>query len=124
MARSEGSAQNSALDESEANTVLFYPKLAASAAFKSLFREGMSLVEDTAAYLDGPGREEQRVWRVVRVNRIEPVTNQDVGAYQKASGGEVKIFNGITQEGFDPQKQRARWPPDRRVQPWAPPSTG
>ena len=60
MALSEGSAQNSALDESEANTVLFYPKLAASAAFKTLFREGMSLVEDTAAYLDGPGREESR----------------------------------------------------------------
>ena len=39
---------------------MFYPKLAASAAFKTLFREGMSLVEDTAAYLDGPGREESR----------------------------------------------------------------
>ena len=31
-----------------------------SEAFKSLFREGMSLVEETAAYLDGPGREESR----------------------------------------------------------------
>ena len=35
-------------------------KLAASAAFKTLFREGMSLVEETAAYLDGPGRDESR----------------------------------------------------------------
>ena len=60
MARSEGSAHSTALDEAAANTVLFYPKLAASAAFKTLFREGMSLVEDTAAYLDGPGREESR----------------------------------------------------------------
>ena len=59
MARSEGSAQSTAIDEA-ANTVWFYPKLAASTAFKSLFREGMSLVEDTAAYLDGPGREESR----------------------------------------------------------------
>jgi regulator of CtrA degradation len=31
-----------------------------SEAFKSLFREGMNLVEETAAYLDGPGREEAR----------------------------------------------------------------
>jgi regulator of CtrA degradation len=60
MARSDGSAQSSAFDEAAANTVWFYPKLAASAAFKTLFREGMSLVEDTAAYLDGPGREESR----------------------------------------------------------------
>ncbi len=60
MGRSDGSAQSSAFDEAAANTVWFYPKLAASAAFKTLFREGMSLVEDTAAYLDGPGREESR----------------------------------------------------------------
>ncbi len=60
MGRSDGSAQSSALDEAAANTVWFYPKLAASAAFKTLFREGMNLVEDTAAYLDGPGREESR----------------------------------------------------------------
>jgi regulator of CtrA degradation len=59
MGRSEGTAQSTAIDEA-ANTVWFYPKLAASAAFKTLFREGMSLVEDTAAYLDGPGREESR----------------------------------------------------------------
>src|SRR3954467_12183350 len=31
-----------------------------SDAFRALFREGMSLVEETAAYLDGPGREESR----------------------------------------------------------------
>jgi regulator of CtrA degradation len=60
MGRSDGSAQSATLDDAAANTVWFYPKLAASAAFKALFREGMSLVEDTAAYLDGPGREESR----------------------------------------------------------------
>src|SRR5690349_18280209 len=32
----------------------------ASEAFRALFREGMGLVEETAAYLDGPGREESR----------------------------------------------------------------
>lgn len=32
----------------------------ASDGFKALFREGMLLVEDTAAYLDGPGRTESK----------------------------------------------------------------
>ncbi|WP_243374755.1 DUF1465 family protein [Microvirga solisilvae] len=31
-----------------------------SEAFSALFQEGMELVEETAAYLDGPGREESR----------------------------------------------------------------
>ena len=31
-----------------------------SDAFRALFREGMGLVEETAAYLDGPGRDESR----------------------------------------------------------------
>lgn len=31
-----------------------------SEAFRALFAEGMELVEETAAYLDGPGREESR----------------------------------------------------------------
>src|SRR5215210_8352478 len=31
-----------------------------SDGFKALFREGMLLVEDTAAYLDGPGRDESK----------------------------------------------------------------
>ena len=35
-------------------------RLATSESFKSLFREGMALVEETAAYLDGGGREEVR----------------------------------------------------------------
>jgi regulator of CtrA degradation len=36
--------------------VAFSEKLTASPMFTSLFREGMALVEETAAYLDGPGR--------------------------------------------------------------------
>ncbi|MGA7673901.1 MAG: DUF1465 family protein [Rhizomicrobium sp.] len=32
-----------------------------SALFQRTFDEGMSLVEETARYLDGPGREEQRI---------------------------------------------------------------
>ncbi len=40
--------------------VAFGARLAASPAFKELFRDGMSLVEETAAYLDGPGRAESK----------------------------------------------------------------
>ena len=40
--------------------VSFAARLAASEAFKSLFREGMTLVEEAAAYLDGPGREDAK----------------------------------------------------------------
>jgi regulator of CtrA degradation len=36
--------------------VIFSEKLASSAAFAALFREGMDLVEETAGYLDGEGR--------------------------------------------------------------------
>ena len=41
---------------SNSGPVVFSEKLAASPMFASLFREGMALVEETAAYLDGPGR--------------------------------------------------------------------
>ena len=40
--------------------VSFGEKLAASGAFDALFRDGMKLVEDTAAYLDGDGRDQSR----------------------------------------------------------------
>ena len=40
--------------------VSFGQKLAGSEAFKSLFKEGMYLVEMSAAYLDGPGRLEAK----------------------------------------------------------------
>ena len=40
--------------------VSFGEKLASSQAFTALFRDGMKLVEETAAYLDGPGRQESK----------------------------------------------------------------
>ena len=40
----------------EAEPVRFAERLASSQNFSSLFREGMALVEETAAYLDGDGR--------------------------------------------------------------------
>ena len=44
----------------EAGPVSFGEKLASSQAFANLFRDGMALVEETAAYLDGPGRQESK----------------------------------------------------------------
>lgn len=41
-------------------TVDFAARFAGSETFRSLFREGMDLVEETASYLDGPGRSESR----------------------------------------------------------------
>lgn len=41
-------------------TIAFGQEFASSEAFKTLFREGMALVEDAAAYLDVEGREDVR----------------------------------------------------------------
>ncbi|WP_271168107.1 DUF1465 family protein [Hansschlegelia plantiphila] len=46
--------------KAEADAVSFGARLVGSAGFTSLFREGMGLVEETAAYLDGDGRTESR----------------------------------------------------------------
>jgi len=40
--------------------VSFGARLAASQTFAVLFREGMKLVEETASYLDGPGRQDAK----------------------------------------------------------------
>ena len=40
--------------------VSFGERLASSQAFTELFRSGMALVEETATYLDGPGRQESK----------------------------------------------------------------
>jgi regulator of CtrA degradation len=45
---------------SEAEPVSFGQRLANSQAFAQLFRDGMALVEETATYLDGLGRQEAR----------------------------------------------------------------
>jgi regulator of CtrA degradation len=44
----------------EAAPVSFGARLAGSQGFSLIFREGMALVEETAAYLDGPGRKESK----------------------------------------------------------------
>src|SRR3974390_3184834 len=40
--------------------VSFGARLAASQSFSVLFRDGMKLVEETASYLDGPGRQQSK----------------------------------------------------------------
>jgi regulator of CtrA degradation len=44
----------------DAGPVSFGERLANSDVFATLFREGMALVEETATYLDGPGRAESK----------------------------------------------------------------
>src|SRR5215468_6499925 len=46
--------------QSDGALVQFNERLTNSAAFSTLFREGMDLVEETAAYLDGAGRTEAK----------------------------------------------------------------
>lgn len=48
------------VDFSRSPAVPFGRTFVSSEAFRAMFREGMLLVEETAAYLDGPGREESR----------------------------------------------------------------
>ena len=45
---------------SKAEPVSFSERLANSQAFADLFRDGMALVEETATYLDGHGRQESK----------------------------------------------------------------
>lgn len=47
-------------DVSKPAMISFAQRLAASENFKALFKEGMSLVEESAGYLDGAGREEAK----------------------------------------------------------------
>src|SRR5215210_3201490 len=46
--------------ESDTGAVSFSEHLANSQVFTVLFRDGMALVEETACYLDGPGRKESK----------------------------------------------------------------
>jgi regulator of CtrA degradation len=44
----------------EAGAVSFSERLASSQVFATLFRDGMALVEETASYLDGAGRQDSK----------------------------------------------------------------
>ncbi len=44
----------------ESNAIAIGPRIVASGGFDLLYREGMGLIEEVAAYLDGKGRDESR----------------------------------------------------------------
>jgi regulator of CtrA degradation len=46
--------------QQQSQAVPIGPRIVASGGFDSLYRDGMSLIEDVAAYLDGDGRTESR----------------------------------------------------------------
>lgn len=50
------------VDWARTEAIAFGDKLLGSEAFSVLFREGMKLIEETANYLDGPGREASRAF--------------------------------------------------------------
>src|SRR5664279_5362207 len=56
----EGSMRGHAVAGLPPPAIAFVYRLAVSPAFTALFREGMTLVEEAAAYLDGPGRAESK----------------------------------------------------------------
>jgi regulator of CtrA degradation len=47
-------------DPNPTDPVVLAKRFASSPAFLTVFREGMGLVEETATYLDGPGRQESK----------------------------------------------------------------
>jgi len=51
----------------KSGAVSFGERLANSQSFTDLFRDGMALIEETATYLDGTGRQESRETRTVGV---------------------------------------------------------
>ncbi len=57
---------------SAAAPVAFGPRFAGSETFKALFREGMALVEETAACLDGEGRKDSK--RLTRLGGLTYAT--------------------------------------------------
>jgi regulator of CtrA degradation len=117
----------------EGEFVSFGQKLVSSEGFRALFREGMSLVEETAAYLDGEGREESRKlaraaalayatesmrlttrlmqiasWLLIQRAANEGEMNQDQAKQEK---GKVKLTTGrstISAETFGSLPERLR----------------
>ena len=60
MGRFENSIFATTGNAAAQTTVSFIQKLTTSESFRAFFKEGMALVEESAAYLDGAGREDSR----------------------------------------------------------------
>jgi regulator of CtrA degradation len=50
-----------AMREADESLVDFFTRFTSSEQFEKVFKEGMGLVEETANYLDGPGRQDARL---------------------------------------------------------------
>ena len=66
----EGPKRSFAMAVRPSSAIPFIHRLASSGAFKDLFREGMALVEEAAAYLDGPGERNRAFSRDPQPSRI------------------------------------------------------
>jgi regulator of CtrA degradation len=62
-ARKAEPGETAAMSTAESTTITldFLARFTASEQFEKVFREGMGLVEETANYLDGPGRQDARL---------------------------------------------------------------
>ena len=68
----EGPKRSFAATPQPSNAIPFIHRLASSGAFKDLFREGMTLVEEAAAYLDGPGGRNRALFLARPLSHIRP----------------------------------------------------
>lgn len=86
--------------------ISFGRKALSSEAFLGLFREGMSLLEETADYLDGPGREESRsLSRIGSLSYAAESMKLTTRLMQMASW---LLLHRAVNEGEMTQKQAAR----------------
>ncbi|MFN0264639.1 DUF1465 family protein [Tepidamorphus sp. 3E244] len=86
--------------------ISFGRKALSSEAFLSLFREGMSLLEETADYLDGPGRDDSRdLSRIGSLSYAAESMKLTTRLMQMASW---LLLHRAVNEGEMTQKQAAR----------------
>ena len=82
-------------------------RLTNSAAFSNLFREGMDLVEETAAYLDGVGRTEARALeRAVSLQPENPAARYHLAIAYSRTGRKQEAER--ESEAFKQASEKAR----------------
>ena len=75
-------------DRNENPAIALGPRIVASGSFMGLYREGMTLIEDVAAYLDGDGRQESRgLAREASLDRRTNYRPAEYSGYPQEHGG-------------------------------------
>ena len=82
--------------------VSFSEKLASSQAFAGLFKEGMALVEETAGYLDGEGRQDSKKLERSAALVVVQVVSRRRSPEMKQKFYELAATNLATRTGLDP----------------------